>query len=126
MENFDTVGEYRTEENGATIDASGEFDGTKFTGTSGLGKAIHDHPQAAVCVANRLFEYASGHPVAKEDAEFNKYLQQQFAASGYKVPALMRTIVTTPAFYRISTPGTEAGGVNLSSADTTPRQEASK
>ncbi len=126
MENFDTVGEYRTTENGAPIDASGEFDGKPFTGMQGLGQALHDNPQASACVVNRLFEYSSGHPATKDDTELMKYLQQQFVASGYKIPAIMRTIVTTPAFYRISTPGTEAGGVTLSSAETTPRQEVSK
>lgn len=117
MENFDTIGSFRAKENGAPIDASGELDGTKFSDAGGLGKAMHDHAQATACMVNRLYSYASGHPAAKGEAEWIKYLQQQFATDGYRVPALMRRIATSDAFYRISTPGTEAGGATLSSAE---------
>jgi len=121
MENFDTIGGFRTKENGAAIDSSGELDGTKFPDAVGLGKAMHDHPQATACLVNRLYAFATGHPASKGEAEWIKYMQQQFTTDGYRVPALMRRIATSDAFYRIASPGTEAGGAKLSSAETNAR-----
>jgi hypothetical protein len=46
LENFDGVGSFRAQENGATINAaSGTLDGHDFQGGAGLGQAIHDDPQ---------------------------------------------------------------------------------
>ena len=105
LENFDTIGVYRTHENGASIDASGELDGVKFTDAAGLGKAVHDNPSAAACVVNRLYSYGVGRPANKPEAAWLKEgLEKQFAADGYKVPQLMRRIATSDAFMRVSLP----------------------
>src|SRR6185369_12443556 len=44
LENFDGAGAYRTHENGAVIDASGELDGTKFGDPVSLAQAVRNHP----------------------------------------------------------------------------------
>jgi hypothetical protein len=108
LENFDSLGEYRAAENGAAIDASGELDGMKFTDAAGLGKALHDDPATPACVVSRLYAYASGRPANKGEAELISDFNKEFAADGYRLPALMRRIVTSPDFYRVSAAQTVA------------------
>jgi len=108
LETFDSLGEYRATENGAPIDASGELDGVKFTDAASLGHVLHDNPATPACLVGRLYAYAAGRPAAKGEADWIKYLNANFAANGYRLPDLMRTIVTSDAFYRISAPETVA------------------
>ena len=102
LENFDSAGGFRLQENGAKIDASGELDGTKFEDAAGLGKAMHDHPATPACLVNRTYSYALGRPIAKGETEFVKYIEKNFAANGYRLPDLLRQIVTSDAFYRVT------------------------
>jgi hypothetical protein len=116
LEQFDSLGEYRPTENGQAIDASGELDGVKFTDAASLGRALHDNPATPSCLVGRIYAYAAGRPAAKGEAEWIKYLNTDFAANGYRLPDLMRRIVTSDAFYRISAPETAALGPNQETA----------
>ena len=102
LEQFDSLGEYRPAENGAEIDASGDLDGVKFTDAASLGKVLHDNPATPSCLVSRLYTYAAGRQAEKGEVEWMKFLNADFAANGYRLPDLMRTIVTSDAFYRIS------------------------
>jgi hypothetical protein len=116
LEQFDSLGEYRPTENGSQIDASGELDGVKFTDAANLGRVLHDNPATPSCLVSRLYSYAAGRPAEKGETEWMKYLNDNFAANGYRLPDLMRTIVTSDAFYRISSSETAALGSNKESA----------
>ncbi|MDB5392740.1 MAG: hypothetical protein JWM91_246 [Rhodospirillales bacterium] len=105
LENFDGAGQFRTTENGAPINASGEIDGVKFTDTASLGRAIHDNPSAAACLANSLYRYAAGRDFDPSEREWQKWLGQQFAKNGYRFPDLMKTIATSDAFYAVRDAG---------------------
>ena len=128
MENFDTIGGFRLTENGAPIDASGELDGVKFSDAIGLGKAVHDSPAVPACLVNRVYAYAVGHKPGKAEADWLKSdLEKQFASNGYRVPALMRAVATSDAFYRVSPPTT--GAVDAPTpkfADANMKQETAK
>jgi hypothetical protein len=102
MENYDAVGEYRTQENGAPIDASGSFEGKSYTDLISLGKILHDSPSVPSCVARRAYEYGVGRPVVADEREWLKYLDQAFADSQYRFTDLMRTIATSKAFQAAS------------------------
>jgi hypothetical protein len=109
LENFDTTGAFRTVENGAEIDASGEIDGLKFADAAGLGKAIHDNPAATSCVANQLYSYAIGRsPTKDEIAWMHGDLAKAFASSGYDIRALLRAIATSEQFYQVAAPKVRA------------------
>lgn len=110
LETFDSAGEYRVSENGATIDASGELDGIKFTDAAGLAKALHDHPATPNCLVTRLYAYASGRAPTKGETDWVKFLNADFAAKGYRLPDLMRRIATSQAFYRIAPAETASAG----------------
>jgi hypothetical protein len=108
LENFDGLGSYRDHENGALIDTSGELDGMKFTDAIGLGHAMHDSPQPAACLVNKIFAYGAGHMPTKGEQDWIKFIQAKFQADGYKVPQLLRQIVDSDAFYRIAIPAPQA------------------
>ncbi|HTJ64210.1 MAG TPA: DUF1592 domain-containing protein [Alphaproteobacteria bacterium] len=126
MENFDSAGGFRATENGTPIDTSGDIDGVKFGDVIGFTKAVRDNPSVPSCLVTRLYSFGTGRPATKDEAEWLSYQGKQFAASGYKVPELMRRIASSKAFYRVSTPGTEANNASLSMAGTTTQTEAVK
>jgi hypothetical protein len=102
MENFDAIGEYRAQENGAQIDASGTFEGKSYQDLIGLEQILHDSPTVPNCLVERAYEYGVGHPLAAGEREWIRYLDQGFAADGYEFPALMRRIATSNAFQIVS------------------------
>jgi hypothetical protein len=102
LENFDTIGGYRDSENGAKIDTSGELDGVKFTDAPGLGKTVHDNPNAASCWVKRVYAYGVGRQSTKTESDWLKeVVQKQFAADGYRLPQLLRRVATSDTFFRI-------------------------
>jgi len=98
LENFDSAGEYRTEENGAPIDATGELGGHKFYGPQGLSKAVYDDPAATNCVAQRAFAFETGYMPPTKDARWQQ-IQQKFVASHYDVLELLRAIAESDLSY---------------------------
>ncbi|HEX4505845.1 MAG TPA: DUF1592 domain-containing protein [Alphaproteobacteria bacterium] len=101
LENFDGVGQFRSAENGAPIDASGEIDGLKFTDAASLGRAIHDNPATTACLTNSLYRYAVGRDFDPGEREFQTWLGKQFAEKGYRVTDLMKTIASSDAFFAV-------------------------
>jgi hypothetical protein len=105
LENFDTIGGFRTTENGAPIDTSGELDGIKFTDAAGLGEAVRAHKGVSSCLVNRVYSYAVGRTATpSERAWLKDTLEKRFADSGYKVPQLFKQIVTSDTFFRVIPP----------------------
>lgn len=103
MENFDTIGGYRDEENGTLIDTSGAFDGFPFSDAAGLARAIHDHPAATSCLVNRVFSYAAGRPPTDGETKWlKKDVETTFAAAGYRIVPLLREILLDEAFFVVS------------------------
>jgi hypothetical protein len=102
MENYDAIGQYRTQENDAVIDASGSFEHKPYKDVVALEKILHDSPVATNCVARRVYEYGVGRPVVPAERQWLEYLNERFAADQYKFPALMRTVATSKAFQAVS------------------------
>lgn len=107
LERFDGIGGFRTFENEAAIDVSGEMDDTRFTGGDGLGKAIAASKDATLCVTSRALEYATGRP--SEDGELIERLEGGFAAQGYRLRQLIETIASLPQTYEVPTESIKAG-----------------
>jgi hypothetical protein len=102
LENFDTVGGFRTTENGAPIDTSGELDGVKFTNAAGLGQALRGSNSLTSCLVNRMYSYGVGRKPTKSETDWLKNVAvKNFAADGYKVPMLLKRIATSDTFFRI-------------------------
>jgi hypothetical protein len=102
LENFDGGGRFRSTERGAAIDVSGSFDGREFTDVHGLGQAIHDQPALPACLVRRIYSYGTvGTMSAANEPELAR-LTQGFSATGYRVPALLRSIALSEGFSRIA------------------------
>jgi hypothetical protein len=113
LENFDGEGRYRLRENGAMIDASGELDGVAFEDAAGLAYALKDNRALPKCLVKRMYYYSVGGPTVASDQRgaFLGYLNQEFAAAEYRLHDLLRTIVQSDAFSRITVPAEGAGAV---------------
>ena len=88
----------------AAGEASGDLGGVEFKDAIGLGQAMHDDPSSASCVVNRLFDYGRGYKTQPDDYDWLHHLDQEFAESGYRLPALLKSIATSQAFYAVSPP----------------------
>jgi len=98
LENFDSAGEFRTQENGVNIDASGDLSGKSFDGPQGLSQVVHDDPALVSCVAQRAFAFETGYMPPKDDPQWQQ-IQQKFAASHYDVLELLRQIALSNLSY---------------------------
>lgn len=112
FEHFDGAGQYRATEHGAAIDASGVLDGRSFPDLAGLSEAVHDHPQVPACLVKRVYAWATGGPTQPSDKPMLEWLGGQFAAGGYRLPDLMRTVALSSAFVTVrdDTPARMAEG----------------
>lgn len=114
FENFDGAGQFRSTEHGAEIDASGTLDGRSFADLSGLSEAVHDHPQVSACLVKRVYAWATGGATGPADKPVLEWLGREFAADGYRLPGLMRTVALSSAFSTVRegapAPARAAGG----------------
>ncbi len=101
LENFDGAGQYRTSENGTPLDTSGKLDGIEYKDAPGLALALHNNNAITGCVVNRLSSYALGRPQTKDEKAWLTTLGERFAASGYRLTALLRDIANDKAFYAV-------------------------
>jgi hypothetical protein len=98
MENYDAIGAYRAQENGAVINASGMFEGKPYKNVLDLQHLLHDSPAAPACLVQRVFAYGVGRPPTPSEEKWLEYTADRFAADAYQLPTLMRRIATSPAF----------------------------
>lgn len=115
LENYDGLGTFRRRENGALIDTSGSLDGTGFNTTDGLADALHNHPEVPRCIAERMYKSAVGRDITWRERYYLDWLIGRFTADDYRVPDLMRRIVTSANFFA-ATPSSPSG--NLVRANT--------
>jgi hypothetical protein len=101
LENFDAIGAYRSQENSLPIDASGELDGTAFSGPAGLADALAAHPKAPGCFARTVFRYAWGRLEASADEPFIQALTEAFEQNSFRVQDLLMSAATLPEFYQV-------------------------
>ncbi len=98
LENFDALGKWRTHDNGALIDASGDLDGARFGSAWDLGGAIASHPQVGYCLARNLLRYATGHVEEYGQFEFLIALGKAFEQSGFRIRNLLVDVAASRAF----------------------------
>jgi uncharacterized protein DUF1592/uncharacterized protein DUF1588/uncharacterized protein DUF1595/uncharacterized protein DUF1585/uncharacterized protein DUF1587 len=104
LEHFDGLGQLRTTENGMRIDVSAEFDGVKFEGAQGLGKLLREDPRVPASLVRNVYAYGVGRKTEERDEAFLSDQTKAFASNGYRLPALMAQIVSSPEFFRVVVP----------------------
>ena len=101
LEVFDAAGGYRTTENGAPIDASGELDGRAYAGPAGLAEALRDEPRAASCFIERAFSYGAARTPTDGERAWLADVETELVEGGVKWRDLMRRIAQHPDFYTV-------------------------
>ena len=108
MENYDAVGNYRTHENSALIDASGKFEGKPYVGLLGLSRLLHDSPAVPRCLVQRAYEYGVGRQATAPEQKWLSYAGRRFATDNYAIRPLMTGIALSRPF-GTATPETPPG-----------------
>lgn len=121
LENFDGVGIYRTHENQTLIDTSGFLDGMSYDDAKGLAKALRGHPEIPRCVVEKMYRFAVGRDTEWYERSYMDYLVNEFSASQYRIPKLMRVIALSDNFFAISAASNE--NHTFESASFTVQQE---
>lgn len=103
FENFDGIGRFRTEDEGNTVDASGELIATRdidgpFNGAAELSDRLASSSEVQECVTRKLFRYAVGR--TEQDTE-SCQLEEVFdlaEGSSYSVPEILVLLTQTNTF----------------------------
>jgi len=100
LENFDTVGAWRTQDEGIPVDATGVLvDGTKVDGVTSLREVLMRRSDTFVrVVAEKLLTYGLGRGVEYEDMPLVRSIVRDSAGGKYKFSSLVLGIVKSPAF----------------------------
>jgi hypothetical protein len=100
LENFDAIGQWRDQENGVTIDASGNVPGTSGTvdGPVELVKKLADNAATHDCFATHWMEFAYGRTLALEEMRSQLAVKAAFKAAGYNVKELLLALTQSEAF----------------------------
>jgi hypothetical protein len=99
MENFDSVGQYRTQDNGSPIDATGTLaDGAAFDGLASLGSTLRNEPIAGPCFVSKVYANALGRIALDLDGAALSALADSFAKSGNHADELLLDVITSDSF----------------------------
>lgn len=115
LEHFDGIGQLRKYENGQLIDVSADFNGEHFVGARGLANYLKKDPRVPACMVRNVYAYGTGRGTDFWDEEYLDQQTEMFAEGGYRFPALMKQIATTPEFFEVHMPeGVALDGVSTS------------
>ncbi len=100
LENYDAIGQWRDQDQGITIDASGKLpgDAKPLNGPVELVKAIAVTDQAQKCFAQHWLEFGYGKTVGDTDRCTQAKLNELFKNSGGNVKQLLVNLTQTDAF----------------------------
>ncbi len=98
FENFDGIARWRTTENGATIDASGDLDGVPFADAWELGEVVAQHERVAPCMTRHLYRYGTGRLESEGEQPLLDWLSDGFTRSGYRFSDLLVDTVLSDGF----------------------------
>jgi len=114
LENFDTIGQYRTTDGGAKIDSSGVLpDGTVIAGPEGLRKALTARPDQFVqALTENLFTYAIGRSVEYRDMPAVRKIVKDAEKGKYRFESIVMGVVTSDAFRKREASSSGQGSAN--------------
>ncbi|MGJ8643322.1 MAG: DUF1592 domain-containing protein [Luteolibacter sp.] len=100
LENFDAVGRWRENEGASPVDASGGLpDGSLFTGTDGMEKALLDRPDLfARTLTEKLLTYAMGRGLEASDMPAVRRILRDAEPSGYRFSDIITGVASSVPF----------------------------
>jgi hypothetical protein len=108
FEHFDSIGAYRTEDNGWPIDASGDLDGMPLADARDLAEALKEEPRVGTCVVTQLLRHAHGRLETESEESIIEDLDARFEDEGYRFRALLLHVVSHDGFRHLAP--AEGGG----------------
>jgi len=124
LENFDAIGQWRTKDAGAAIDASGVLlDGTRVEGPAALRRALVAQKEQFVrAVTGKLATYALGREIEYFDAPAIRGIVRAAAADNYRWSSAILAIVKSAPF-QMRMSGANASATRSASAIARSHQE---
>lgn len=112
LENYNAIGQWRTQDGGQPIDSSGSLpNGANFKGSAELKQLLMSNKDAfAECLTEKLMIYALGRGLESYDRPAMKQIIAGLKSNDYKFSALINGIVDSAPFQM----GRGDGGTNLS------------
>ncbi len=100
LENYNAIGQWRAQDAGQTIDASGHLPGGKeFSGSAEMKAILASNQKAfAECLTEKLMIYALGRGLEGYDRTATKKIVSALAANDYKFSSLITGIVQSVPF----------------------------
>jgi hypothetical protein len=100
LQNFDSIGKYRTmDEGGQTITPGGHYPGgVNYLGTSQLSKAIASDPRFAFCVTKKMLTFATGREIRSNQICTVKAIAEKNIRRDSKLSDLIGAIVESDLF----------------------------
>jgi hypothetical protein len=100
LENFDALGKWRTESDGAPIDSAAQLpDGSQFRGIGGLRQFVAGHPEDFLrTFTEKLLSYATGRGMELSDMPAIRKIVRDAAKEDNRWSAVILGIVNSPAF----------------------------
>lgn len=98
FENFDGIARWRTTENGATIDASGELDGAAFADAWDLGRVVRNHEDLGPCFTQHVYRYSTGRAIGEGEDALVDWLAEGFSERDYSFKELLVDTVLSDGF----------------------------
>ena len=101
LEQFDGIGRFRTDDNGVTIDPSGNLDTYSFADAVELAEVMANHPDLVPCVVKMVYSYAGGHLPTDGEKDQVSELATAFASGGHRVRQLFASVAVSQGFRRV-------------------------
>jgi hypothetical protein len=102
FESFDSLGTFRTTDNGYPVDSTGRLSSTDVDGpvdgATSLAKKLASSKQVHACVTQQWFRYAAARDAAADDKCTLDALDAAFRTKGDNIKELLVTLVTSQAF----------------------------
>jgi hypothetical protein len=98
FENFDSLGRYRTEDNGEPVDASGDLDGVPLASVRDLAEVLATDERVGACMVKQLFRHANGRLDLDGEEPVLDALTAKFADSGYRFQELLLELAISDGF----------------------------
>lgn len=101
LENYNGIGEWRSQDDGSRIDASGKLsDGTQFDGPAGLRTVLGTtrRDEFVSTVISKLLTYGLGRGVEYHDMPTIRAIMHQTEANQYRLRDLIMAVVTSTPF----------------------------
>lgn len=98
LENFDPIGQYRDNENGLEIDATGEWNGAAFDGGAELGATLGQDPKVVGCLMRNFYRSTNGRAEDAKDADQIALMLSSLESHGYVWNDFLTDFVASDAF----------------------------